>query len=151
VSGGGPASDDADGVGASPRGALVISGGFQGTSRLDATHSVASAGGYDIFTAGYTRRGRVRWARQIGSSGTDHAFDNDVDSHGRGLITGTFNGTVDFGGTTLVSRGGSRPAYGDAFLLDLAPRGGRAGCARSAGAARTAATRSTSARATTRS
>jgi hypothetical protein len=123
VSGGGPASDDADGVGASPRGALVISGGFQGTSRLDATHSVASAGGYDIFAAGYTRGERVRWARRIGSSGTDHAFDNGVDSHGRGLITGTFNGTVDFGGTTLVSRGGSRPAYGDAFLLDLAPRG----------------------------
>jgi hypothetical protein len=69
VSGGGPASDDADGVGASPRGALVISGGFQGTSRLDATHSVASAGGYDIFAAGSPAAGAFGGPGGLGRAG----------------------------------------------------------------------------------
>jgi beta-propeller repeat-containing protein len=109
--GGGTGSEDADGIGADRQGRLVISGG------------VENAGNTDIFAVGYGRRGRVRWTRQFGAGGTDHAFDNDVDPHGNALLTGTFNRTVDFGGATLISRGGDRPAYGDAFLLKLGTAG----------------------------
>jgi hypothetical protein len=123
VSGGGTAADDADGIGADSRGRLVISGGFEGTTRLDSTHSLVSAGSADIFAAGYGRHGRVRWARRFGAAGADQAFDNEVDPLGDGLITGSFNRSVDFGGTTLISRGGDRPRYGDAFLLKLDPLG----------------------------
>jgi len=119
ISGGGPASDDADGIGADPRGRLVVSGGFEGTSRFDTSHVLTSAGGADIFAAGYGPGGRVRWVRSFGAGGADQAFDNDVDSRGVGVLTGSFNGSVDFGGSTLVSRGGDRPRYGDAFLLAL--------------------------------
>jgi hypothetical protein len=77
----------------------------------------------DIFAAGHSRRGRVRWARRFGGAGTDHAFDDDADSRGAGLLTGTFNGTVAFGRIRLVSRGATLPAYGDAFLLKLDDRG----------------------------
>jgi hypothetical protein len=124
VSGGGTGADDADGIGADRQGRLVISGGFEGTTRLDSTHSLTSAGGADIMAAGYGPNGQVRWARRYGAAGADQAFDNDVDSHGNGLITGSFNRSVDFAGTTFTSRGGNLPRYGDAFLLKLDRNGG---------------------------
>lgn len=113
VSGGGPGSDDADGVGTDARGRIVISGGFDG----------AGARGTDVFATGYTKRGRVRWTRRYGGTGADQAFDNDVDRRGDAAITGSFNATVDFGGPVLVSRGANLPRYGDAFLLKLGPGG----------------------------
>ena len=109
VSGGGAGSDDADGIGSDPRGNLVISGGFEGTSRLDPRHAVTSAGGADIFAVGYGPRGRVRWAERFGAGGPDQAFDNDVDSRGDGVLTGSFNRRVDFGGPVLSSRGATLP------------------------------------------
>jgi hypothetical protein len=114
VAGGGPGPDDADGVGVDPRGRPIISGGFAGPGTA----------GADVFATGYTRRGQMRWTRQFGGSGADHAFDNDVDSAGAALVTGSFNRTVDFGTATLTSRGGTLPRYGDAFLLKLGVRGG---------------------------
>jgi hypothetical protein len=123
VAGGGPGADDADGVGTDPRGRIVISGGFEGTSRLDASHVLASAGSADVFAAGYGRGGRVRWTRRFGGPRADQAFDNDVDSRGDAVLTGSFNDRVDFGGPLLVSRGGRLPRYGDAFLLKLGERG----------------------------
>jgi hypothetical protein len=119
VAGGGTGDDDADGIGAARNGRLVISGGFTGTTKIDATHSLVSAGSADIFAAGYNPRGRVRWAKRYGSAAPDQAFDNDVDSHGNGLITGSFNNSVNFGGPALTSRGAILPRYGDAFLLKL--------------------------------
>jgi hypothetical protein len=114
VAGGGPGDDDADGVGVDPRGRPIISGGFAGPE----------TGGADVFATGYTRRGHVRWTRRFGGSGADQAFDSDVDSARDAVVTGSFNRTVDFGGTTLTSRGGTLPRYGDAFLLKLGARGG---------------------------
>lgn len=119
VAGGGTGADDADGVGADPHGRVVISGGFTGTTRLDAGHPLTSAGSSDIFAAGYSKVGRVRWARRYGGAAPDQAFDNDVDTAGHGLITGSFNSNVDFGGVRLTSRGGTLPRYGDAFLLKV--------------------------------
>ena len=114
VAGGGAGSDDADGVGTGARGRIVISGGFDSLS----------AGGIEIFATGYTNDGRVRWTRQYGGPGADQAFDNDVDSRGNAVITGSFNERVDFGGTALVSRGAILPRYGDAFVLKLDAAGG---------------------------
>jgi len=113
VSGGGPGTDDADGIGTDARGRIVISGGFMG----------ANAGGYDIVATGYGKRGRVRWTRHFGGPGHDQSFDNDVDRTGDAVLTGSFNNRVDFGGPVLVSRGGNLPRYGDAFLLKLAGGG----------------------------
>jgi hypothetical protein len=113
LSGGGPGSDDADGIGTGPGGRVVIAGGFE----------PGGPGGTEIFATSYSKRGGLIWMRRYGGPGTDHAFDNDVDVRGNAAITGTFNDTVDFGGPLLTSRGGSRPAYGDAFLLELDPSG----------------------------
>lgn len=123
VSGGGLGSDDADGIGIDPFGRPVISGGFDGTSSFDAGHSLTSAGGTDVFAAGYNKRGRVRWVKRFGGAGPDQAFDSDVDSKADAVLTGSFNRTVDFGTGPLTSRGGTLPRYGDAFLVKLGALG----------------------------
>lgn len=88
---------------------MVIAGGFE----------PGGPAGTDVLVVSYSKHGALLWTRRYGGPGTDHAFDNDVDSRGNALITGTFNGSVDFGGPVLSSMGGTRPAYGDAFVLDL--------------------------------
>ncbi len=113
VPGGGAGADDADGVGTDPRGRIVISGGFTGPG----------VAGWDVFATGYEKGGRVRWTRRFGGTGADHSYDNDVDSRGDAVLAGTFNDRVNFGGQGLVSRGGTLPLYGDAFLLKLGSRG----------------------------
>ncbi|HEY1236840.1 MAG TPA: hypothetical protein VGE91_00785 [Solirubrobacterales bacterium] len=114
VSSGGPGSDDGDGIGTGPSGRVVTAGGFE----------PGGPGGEEILATSYSKRGALIWTRRYGGPGTDHAFDNDVDGRGNAAITGTFNDSVDFGGPVLSSRGRSRLAYGDAFLLDLNPSGG---------------------------
>jgi hypothetical protein len=109
--GGGTGNEDADGIGVDSKGRLVVSGG------------VDDAGNWDVFAVGYGKQGRVRWTRRYGGAGDDQSFDNDVDSRGDGILTGSFNRSVDFGGTNLTSRGGDRPRYGDAFLLKLGTHG----------------------------
>ena len=124
VPAGGPGSDDADGIGPSPGGGVVVSGGFTNTIRFDAVTTLTSASPLDdVFATAYDRSGRVLWARRFGGPGIDHAFDSDVDGAGEALVTGTFADTVAFGPFALASRGGTLPAYGDAFLLKLDPTG----------------------------
>jgi hypothetical protein len=123
VSGAGPGTDDADGIGVDPLGRTSISGGFDGTASFGPAGSLTSAGSADIFAAGYGPSGRIRWARRFGGPGPDQAFDSDADSNGNALITGSFNRSVDFGGTILNSRGGLLPRYGDAFVLKLDSHG----------------------------
>ncbi len=120
VQAGGPGSDDADGIGPGPDGGVVVSGGFTRTIRFDTTNALTSVSLLDdVFAAAYDDGGRVRWVRRFGGPGIDHAFDNDVDATGNALVTGTFADTVAFGSSTLTSRGGTLPQYGDGFLLKL--------------------------------
>ncbi len=124
VQAGGPGSDDGDGIGPSPDGGVVTSGGFAGTSRFGPAHALTSASPFDdVFAAAYDAGGRVRWVQRFGGPGIDHAFDNDVDAAGNALLTGTFADTVAFGASSLTSRGATQAQYGDAFLLKLDPAG----------------------------
>ena len=124
VPAGGPGSDDGDGIGRRPQGGAVVSGGFAGTSRFGAAGSITSATPLDdVFAAAYDGGGRALWVRRFGGTGIDHAFDGDVDAAGDSLITGTFANVAAFGPFSLASRGGTQPAYGDAFLLKLDPAG----------------------------
>ena len=117
VAGGGVGADDADGIGVDPLGRPVISGGYEAIRNAP----------YDIFVAGYTAAGGCAGRKRFGGAGADQAFDNDVDSGSNALVTGSFNGTVDFGAATLTSRGATRPRYGDAFLLKVGANGGTVG------------------------
>lgn len=43
------------------------------------------------------------WGRQLGGSGSDFAQDVTVTAEGRSVVTGSFQGTVDLGGSPLTS------------------------------------------------
>jgi lambda repressor-like predicted transcriptional regulator len=68
---------------------------------------LTSAGGYDIFVAKFsgTDGGHI-WSKRFGSAGYDYANGIAVDSGGNVLVTGQFQGIVDFGGGPLTSAGG---------------------------------------------
>jgi hypothetical protein len=98
-------------------GNLHIGGEFNGTADFDPGVSVAnliSAGGTDIFLAGYDSGGNYIYAKRIGSTGTDYCRDI-AESGGQVFITGVFSGTVDFdpaaGTANLVDAG-----FGDVFF-----------------------------------
>ena len=57
--------------------------------------------------AKYDPNGNLIWARQIGGAGSDRRFSIALDAQGRIFFTGSFVGTVSFGGISLTSAGGS--------------------------------------------
>jgi hypothetical protein len=101
------------------QGNVYMTGYFQDAGEFDAsasTFTLTSAGLKDIFVMKYDSSGNFVWAKGIGSTGNDIGSDISLDGSGNLLITGTFEGTVDFdasstGTTNLTSAGGT-----DAFL-----------------------------------
>jgi fibronectin type 3 domain-containing protein len=67
--------------------------------------ALVSAGLYDVFLAKYTASGAFQWAKRFGGSGTDTGMAVATDSSGNVYITGSFEGTANFGGSNLSSSG----------------------------------------------
>jgi hypothetical protein len=95
-SGLGLASDDA--------GNVVVTGSFRDSFMYGSTQ-LTSAGAADIFVARYDPAGNVAWARQAGSTTGDLGHGVAMDASSRAVVTGGFEGTVQFGTNTLVSAG----------------------------------------------
>lgn len=70
----------------------------------------AAAGMWDVFVAAYEVSGALRWVRTAGSVGADFAYDLAIDPGGNVLVTGYYEGDVDFGAGTLPSLG-TRDAF----------------------------------------
>jgi len=80
-------------------GALYMTGSFQGTVDFNPgpdTLNLTSAGGRVIFIQKLDSSGNLVWVKQIGSTGNDVGKDIEVDVNGDILVSGIFNGTVDF-------------------------------------------------------
>jgi len=75
---------------------------------------LVSRGGGDAFVALFDAAGRHILSRSVGGTGRDLAADVQIDSRGRVVVAGTFEGTVDLGNGPVVSRGGT-----DIFVLVL--------------------------------
>lgn len=74
-------------------------GYFTGTVDFDpgpGTFNLTSAGGEDVFICKLNTSGNFVWAKQIGGSSDDFARSVAVDVSGNIVITGSFNGVVDF-------------------------------------------------------
>ena len=69
-----------------------------------------SAGATDAFVASYGGNGQHIWSQSFGDTGYDAGQSIDADVAGNLLITGYFDGSVDFGGGPLSSVG-SPDAY----------------------------------------
>ncbi len=67
---------------------------------------LATTGGTDLFIAKLDSAGVCRWSDSFGSGPEDqYVAEIAVDASGNAIITGFFEGTVDFGGGTLTSAG----------------------------------------------
>jgi hypothetical protein len=104
------AVDEVDGVAVDNEGRATLTGIFRG--RLDlGTASFDAQGEGDIFVASYARDGSFRWARQIGGSGDDNAYDMTVDGAGNIYLSGWYAGTVDFGGGFVLEAQGGQEMF----------------------------------------
>ncbi len=106
-----------------PHGNAYISGFFASpTADFDPGPKIANlsnAGIEDAFAAKYAPDGSFVWARRFGSAGVDRVYASAFAKEGTGeylYVTGTFEGSVDFGagGGTLTSAGGK-----DVFVAKL--------------------------------
>jgi hypothetical protein len=102
---GGTALDFGQSVAIDASGHVVVSGGFSGTVNFGGA-GLVSAGGNDVFLAKYSSSGAHQWSQRSGSIGNDYGCAVALDASGAPVLSGRFEGTVNFGGSNLVSAGG---------------------------------------------
>lgn len=110
---GGTNGDEGRGVDCDGLGNVLIAGITIGTVDLDPgtgvfTHAGSSADGITIKLDG---SGNFLWANAIGAGGNDEEYGVSVDAQNNVVVSGIFNGTVDFdystsGSFTITSSGG---------------------------------------------
>jgi hypothetical protein len=110
---GGTGNDTGLAVSTDSAGNVIIAGTFEGTVDFGGG-ALSSAGLRDIFVAKYSATGQHLWSKRFGSSGDEVGYGVAVDSAGDVVLSGKFQNSVSFGGTTLTSAGGD-----DIFLAKL--------------------------------
>jgi hypothetical protein len=85
---------------------VVLAGVFDGQMDLGGGMLVAQ-GAADAFVASFDASGNHVASRRFGISGATDARDVAVDDMGNVFVLGNFDGSVDFGGTTLTNAGAS--------------------------------------------
>jgi len=101
---GGTGPDVAVDVGTDDYGNVYVLGYFNGTMIIGAD-TLVSAGGSDIFLAKFAPDGSPVWGEGFGGTSAVYANDMAVDGHGHIWVVGSFLGTIDLGGLSLVSVG----------------------------------------------
>jgi hypothetical protein len=87
-------------------GNTIVVGHFWGTVNFGGG-PLSSAGAEDIFVAKFGPDGTHVWSKRFGATFSQEAFCVAVDATGNVIISGRFNGSVDFGGGVLTSAGSS--------------------------------------------
>jgi uncharacterized protein (AIM24 family) len=100
-----------------PSGNVLVTGYFQGTINFGGG-VLTSAGSTDIYLAKFTTAGAHVWSKRFGDSAGQLTKSVTTDTAGNVIITGSINGTTDFGGGTLTSAG-----LGDAFIAKFSSTG----------------------------
>jgi uncharacterized protein (AIM24 family) len=114
---GGTDFDAGHGVAVDSGGNVLLAGEFYQTADFGGG-PLTSAGVGDVFVAKYKSDGSYVWARRAGDVASDVAQSVAVDGSDNVLLTGSFNGSADFGGGPLTSAGGD-----DIFLASYSPAG----------------------------
>ena len=118
---GGASADVAYAVAVDAAGELLVSGSFQGTADFDPGAGIAnmtSAGSDDLFVLRLDAAGNFLWARGFGAANSDAGSSVTVDSTGSVVVTGSFEGTVDFDPSEAVANLTSA-GLADVFVLKL--------------------------------
>ena len=102
-------------------GGIIVVGGFQRTIDFDPNAGIANMtafGNFDVFVLKFDADGNYVWSKQMGGTLEDQGLDVATDASGNIVISGTFQGTVDFdpsiGISNLTSLGGN-----DMFVVML--------------------------------
>jgi len=101
------ATQDAFGVATDASGNVFVAGRFKGTIDFYDGSPITSAGDYDIYVAKFDANSALVWCNRFGDAAAQTANGIATDESGNVLLTGSFAGTVDFGGGALTSAGGS--------------------------------------------
>lgn len=111
---GSTSSDLANDIAVDAAGNICVVGTFNGTVNFGGAPLV-TAGGSDIFVALFNATGVHQWSKRFGSSdGFDNALAVEMDAAGNVYVTGSYRGTLDFGGGPLSSSGSD-----DIYLVKL--------------------------------
>ncbi|HMQ75169.1 MAG TPA: hypothetical protein PKE21_01590 [Flavobacteriales bacterium] len=122
---GGTIADEGRAVAVDDAGNVLITGFFSGTVDLDpgtGAQPATATGFQDVFVMKLDPSGNLLWAHGIGGTGTDTGNGIATDPSGAVLITGQFQGTVDFDpgtGTAALTAAGDL----DMFVLKLTSSG----------------------------
>jgi hypothetical protein len=98
-------------------GNVILAGYFPGTVDFGGG-ALACAGNGDIFVAKFASDGAHLWSKRFGDGFDQRCYSVAVDASGNVIVTGTFAGTVDFGGGALTCAGN-----GDIFVAKFASDG----------------------------
>lgn len=99
--------DEIDAVAADKEGNVFVSGKFEDSLTIDGQNeSIYSNGMADIMVVKYDKDGHWKWTKQFGGTKEDNIFDAACDNQGNVILSGYFQGTVQFGPYTLTSQGG---------------------------------------------
>jgi uncharacterized protein (AIM24 family) len=102
-------------------GNVLITGRFMDSIDLGGGR-VYSKGSDDIFIAKYSPTGVYIWSKCLGDTGYDIGYGITVDKSSNNIVlTGRFQGSVDFGGGVLRS---AHASYPDVFVAKYSPSGG---------------------------
>ncbi len=91
-------SDEAFDIAFTPSGEMFVCGYFESGASLSdlGGGTLNSNGGRDAFLLNVSHDGALNWSSTWGGDGSDEAFGVDVNSEGKPLIAGYFQGTADF-------------------------------------------------------
>lgn len=115
----GPSARAVPGAIATDGTAVIVANNFTDSITVDTT-TLMSAGSFDMFALKVSAStGETIWVRTFGGTSADFATGIALDSGGNAVFTGTFTGTIDFGGGPTSSGSNS-----SGFLLKLAKADG---------------------------
>lgn len=118
-------TDVVSGIDVDAAGNVYLAGSFQinmDADPLSAVYSLNSdAGSTDMFLEKLTPTGGMTWAYRIGGPGHEEPGDLSLDAQENILITGTYQGTVNFSPNGPSATLTSVSSTNDAFILKLSP------------------------------
>jgi chitodextrinase len=112
---GGSVGDEGFSVSTDGTGNVVVAGYFQNTADFGGG-PLTSAGVYDVFVAKYSPNGAHLWSKRFGGASSDNAYAVSADGSGNVVVSGYFQGLVDFGAGSVTSAG-----ITDVFIVSLKP------------------------------
>ena len=103
---GGPDSDGANTVVATPDGGWLVGGSFSASAEFQQT-TLKSRGGTDAMLIKLSGNGDVEWVKQFGGHYNDTISHLATDARGNIYVQGIFRDVADWGGPPLTAHGGA--------------------------------------------